>query len=38
MENLSLLSDDKTTANIGICKSWAEGSRVSTCVFQFDFR
>jgi hypothetical protein len=26
-----------TAANIGICKSWADGSRVSTFVFQFGF-
>jgi hypothetical protein len=27
----------KATANMGICKSWADGSRVSTFVFQFGF-
>jgi hypothetical protein len=30
--------EQKTTANIGICKSWADGSRVSTFVFQFGFK
>lgn len=25
------------SANMGICKSWADGSRVSTFVFQFGF-
>jgi len=25
------------TYNMGICKSWADGSRVSTFVFQFGF-